>query len=260
MRPENDRQSLISEILALLVTYGAWYNNKRHWCFMAVQDGGCTTVSTAVDWILQNEPRLMQAGEADPAPGEDDAAPGLVRVASSNTTNTRWTKMVNKKLFEACGESGDKDLAQIREAIEWGADIDQRNGEGGVQGRSPLHQAARNNQPKAVKLLLKLGADPNNDSAGGWAPLHNVANFHGSGLGKDGNKVHHVEQNHYDPDKKTYTGGASYKDVMCALLEANANVNFAIDGKAWRGKTPMMIAKDQQKTDLLDLMSLYSTQ
>ena len=47
---------------------------------------------------------------------------------------------------------------------------------------------------------------------------------------------------------------------MCALLEANANVNFAIDGKAWRGKTPMMIAKDQQKTDLLDLMSLYSTQ
>ena len=29
-----------------------------------------------------------------------------------------------------------------------------------------------------------------------------VANFHGSGLGKDGNKVHYVEQNHYDPDKK----------------------------------------------------------
>ena len=137
MRPENDRQSLISDILALLVTYGAWYNNKRHWCFMAVQDGGCTTVSIAVDWILQNEPRLMQAGEADPAPGEDAAAPGLaglVRVASSNTTNTRWQNMVNKKLFEAC-ENGDKNLAQIREAIDWGADIDQRNGEGGVQGR-----------------------------------------------------------------------------------------------------------------------------
>lgn len=33
--------------------------------------------------------------------------------------------------------------------------------------------------------MLEMKADPNNDCAGGWVPLHNVVNFHGSGGGKD---------------------------------------------------------------------------
>merc|ERR1711998_170977 len=84
-----------------------------------------------------------------------------------------WQKMVDKKLFDAAMD-GDTEVHEMAEALEWGANIESVH----VQGRHPLHNAARNNQPKAINFLLENGADPSS-SAGdtGWTPLHNAVNF-----------------------------------------------------------------------------------
>jgi ankyrin repeat protein len=42
-------------------------------------------------------------------------------------------------------------------------------------GRTPLHYAARDDRPEAVRELLALGLDPSGADDDGWTPLHFAA-------------------------------------------------------------------------------------
>ncbi len=64
------------------------------------------------------------------------------------------------------------DTSVIRRMLDYGADIDQRN----AAGRTPLAEAAKSGQLKAVKLLLDEGAEVNiYDTESGFTPLHSAA-------------------------------------------------------------------------------------
>ena len=59
----------------------------------------------------------------------------------------------SEKLWEAC-ESGDSQIEQMRQYIQWGADVNYE-----LNNRSCLHQATHHNQADAVKLLSDHGAE-----------------------------------------------------------------------------------------------------
>lgn len=145
-----------------LKTHGPYYNSRKDWCVEAVNaHAGQCAPQDAVAWIMNNEVRLRAAEmrakvdekAVEGTPGEVDWD---VAESSFQDLSTSWQKMVDSKVFKAC-ENGNQHLEEIQEALDWGANIDSLH----VQGRHPLHNAARNNQDKAITFLLAQGADPN---------------------------------------------------------------------------------------------------
>lgn len=75
---------------------------------------------------------------------------------------------LNEQLFEAV-QSGR--LAYSKELIRSGASVNAIDSE----GWTPLHFAARSNNPAMVRLLLGHAANPNARDTRGWTPLHCAA-------------------------------------------------------------------------------------
>ncbi|MBI1216666.1 MAG: hypothetical protein GC185_12720 [Alphaproteobacteria bacterium] len=72
------------------------------------------------------------------------------------------------RLYQAA-RSGN--VKAVKRLLKQGADPDAQAG----NGLSPLHQAAFWGETEIVDLLLKAGADPNLDNGRGWTALHSAA-------------------------------------------------------------------------------------
>ena len=69
--------------------------------------------------------------------------------------------VMDQALFDAAGR-GDTMLDTMARWLEWGASIDSTH----ESRQTPLHNAARNNQPATIKFLLDNGCDPNSETDG----------------------------------------------------------------------------------------------
>ena len=99
----------------------------------------------------------------------------------------------------------------IQPLLTHGATISSFN----AKGEMPLHVAARNNRPDAVRLLLHYGADPAVYSRLGWAPLH-VAALH--------NAIEAAEvllESGVDPDQ---VNEREQSPMQCAVRNSSAEV------------------------------------
>lgn len=234
LQPDPEEQMLVNTVHELLKAHGAYYDNKRAWCCKAIQ-AGMSSTAEAVDWVLSNEVHLSRADKMVDADSEDGAESEDTSGAQEQQEEeliSSWQKMVDKELFDAAMD-GDENLHDMRQKLEWGANIDSQHQQG-LSWRTPLHNAARNNQPEGVKLLLENGADVS-PSAGdsGWTPLHNAVNFHGS-------------------------GGQDCKETVRLLLKGKADVTAEIhDGGGWSGRTPLDVAVKADKKDIEDIIRLY---
>eukprot|EP00658_Telonema_sp_P-2_P020264 TRINITY_DN1800_c0_g2_i5.p1 TRINITY_DN1800_c0_g2~~TRINITY_DN1800_c0_g2_i5.p1 ORF type:complete len:2345 (+),score=758.67 TRINITY_DN1800_c0_g2_i5:146-7036(+) len=226
-------QELVRQIHEQLKTHGPYYFSKYEWCTKAVKTIGRCEPHDAVAWIIKNEVQLAAAerravvtgADAEGAAAESESLPEQ----SEEALVSSWQKMVDTKLFSAAGQGGSLD--EMQEALDWGANLESVH----VQGRHPLHNAARNNQPKAVEFLISRGADPN-PSAGetGWAPLHNAVNFHG-------NK------------------GDDYSATVRALLKGRADPHMKItENSTFRNRSPLDIATTFDKKQIEDIIRMYA--
>ena len=84
---------------------------------------------------------------------------------------------------------------------------------------APLHSAASGRHTAIVKLLLKHDADPNAHQQGGFTPLHSAV--------QNGDL-----------------------ESIRALLFHGADA----DAKNDKGKTPLDLAKDEKKSEVVDLL------
>ena len=159
MALDSDSIMQVNTVHELLKAHGAYYDNKRAWCCKAIQAGMGSTAE-AVDWVLSNEVHLSRADKMVDADSEDGAESEDTSGAQEQQEEeliSSWQKMVDKELFDAAMD-GDENLHDMRQKLEWGANIDSQHQQG-LSWRTPLHNAARNNQPEGVKLLLENGAD-----------------------------------------------------------------------------------------------------
>ena len=85
---------------------------------------------------------------------------GLIQINAQTTEQTIWDA------------AGSGDIKALRAEIKKGTDV---NGELPGAGVTPLVTAVASNQPKAVRMLLKAGADPNKQSQDGGTALHAAA-------------------------------------------------------------------------------------
>ncbi|GHV12213.1 hypothetical protein FACS189491_04810 [Spirochaetia bacterium] len=116
-----------------------------------------------------------------------DIIPGFIDAAAGFDTGA---------FFSLCANGT---TAEVRAAIENGADVNARGGDGGT----PLHRAARNIfGPAIIPVLVEAGADMNARNAAGETPL--ITFLHGTG---------------------TYYDGPSYAAAVTYLAEHGADVN-----------------------------------
>jgi hypothetical protein len=228
---ENAEDALVSTVYEQLKAHGEYFDNKQHWCQKAIHmlGAGCDA-ATAANWVMSHEVELSRADRSDNgliqgADGEVGA--GFEEVDVADLIDS-WQADCSDKLFKAA-ENGDNKLEKMERLIYRGADVNSTH----LSGRTPLHNAARNNQADAVKLLLDHGANVNCDTDG-WTPLHNACNFH-------------------KPN-----GYPNCLPSIRNLLQGNADINLQISpGQGWAGKTPLDLCTDRNKKDAEELLRRY---
>ena len=161
----------VSAVHEQLKAHGEYFLGKRHWCQKAIQAlGPMCDGATAANWVMSHEVELSRADSADNSPlaGADAEQPTTYLDVDAADLINSWQKDCNKKLFKVCENVKNLGKQMLTEKmlqyIQWGADIN--NQVDNVSNRSCLHQAARNNQPNAVKLLLDHGANANPETEG----------------------------------------------------------------------------------------------
>ena len=197
-----------------------------------------------------------------------------------------WQKRKDEELFKAV-EAGDLQIESVKAAIAAGADLESRH----VSDRTALHMAARTLQPKCVRLLLESGCSPSpqaNTSTGqkhgGFTPLHNAIYYHGcTGVGTYANGRGKFVDSSYDA-----------RPVIMLLIEGKADLEQRIHCKECRrqgvddrgqptigvtkfdhsgencpsgraalqhpagyGQTPLQVAEEEGKQDLIDILQLH---
>jgi len=226
--------SQVAELYLTMQRQGAPGNTWSN-CVDAVTTLGSTHDAAAhVDWLLAQQLLVpveswaptttkKQNGHADDAESVPVVAQAIVQLQMS------WQQMVDKKLFDNSMD-GDTQIEQMVQALEWGANIESTH----VQGRHPLHNAARNNQPLTINWLLENGAAASPSAGGtGWTPLHNAINFHGN-------------------------QGHDFTQVIRNLVNGRADTSAQIvENSAWKGRTPLELAVKLEKKDIEDIIRLH---
>jgi len=235
---ENAEQALVSAAHEQLKAHGEYFLGKRHWCQKAIQAlGPMCDAAAAANWVMSHEVELSRADSADNSPlaGADAEQPTTYLDVDAADLINSWQKDCNKKLFQVC--QNDKNLGgqmlqeKMLQYIQWGADID--NQVDNVSNRSCLHQAARNNQADAVKLLLDHGANANPETEG-WTPLHNACNKHKPGQSFE-----------------------NFLSTIQNLVRGKADITSQITGNFMGGMTPLDICIKNNRKDAEDILRSY---
>ena len=92
-------------------------------------------------------------------------------VLMKEVMNTTKCDSTTTQLHYACKNGNDDE--QLRSLLETGENIEALNG----KGNTPLHEAARNGQDKAVHTLLSHGANKEAKNGNGDTPLHEAARY-----------------------------------------------------------------------------------
>ncbi|MDO4551043.1 MAG: ankyrin repeat domain-containing protein [Planctomycetia bacterium] len=127
----------------------------------------------------------------------------------------------------------------IQLMMDYGAKVDGRD----FNGFSVLHSATMNQEAECVKLLLKLGVDPNVQDDMGQTPLFMAEGDVISLLLEYGANVNFADVNGHTALFEMIW----HFDSVKVLLEAGADVNF----RDAEGKTPIFYVDDKEVYDLL---------
>jgi cytohesin len=134
-------------------------------------------------------------------------------------------------LLNAAATAGD--LAEVKRlVIDCGIDPNK-----GVNGRTPLREAAAWGHPEVVEFLLEHGADPNIQDNNGGTPLH-VAAWNGHREVVELLLEHGANPNVQDDDGDTplhLAAKNNYREVVELLLEHGADPNIRNN----EGDTPL---------------------
>lgn len=126
----------------------------------------------------------------------------------------------------------------------------------------PLFQAVRSHNEKAVAELLKNGADPNERAPDGWMPLHQA--MYGDveicrlliAYGADVNARVAEPFHSSDFTPLLFAASLGRVDMASVLLQHGADTKV----KDSRGKTPLMVAKEARKDEIVRLLLAASDQ
>ncbi len=165
----------------------------------------------------------------------------------------RDTRQISRKTPE---EVEDKIYAMLEILIDNGANINTLD----PHGWAPIHDAARRNQTRIVKMLIEKGADVNLKSKSGDSPLHMATEPpHSSEMIKmlieNGAKVDAKDARGDTPLHNSIYSGGDLESVE-TLLEKGADVN----AKNNESKTPLMLAMESNREEIVELLHKHEAE